>query len=545
MKKPRSSIDGFIPRRFGNELGDLGRLNTTESDKDNVQRNLNISGEKPERELGRQNMGQSVGRSDIDESLRDIDNSAEPEKKLSRRQRRRINKLSKKPRSKSRRFIKWFLIIVTVAILAVGGFALYKFIAAGNNIFQGNIFGLFQNQPLKQDSNGRSNFLILGTSEDDPGHQGSNLTDSMLVVSIDQKNKDVYMFSMPRDMVVEYGEACVAGYSGKVNAYFSCANTGDSASAEQDRLTKTQKLVGDIFGLDIQYGVHVNYTVMRDIVNAIGGSIDVKIESRDPRGQMDANFDWKCGATYAKRLKNCPPNGHFIDYPNGPVTLDAEHALYLAQARGDAENYGFELSNFDREKNQQKILVAIKDKAMSAGVLTNIGAVTSLMDTLGSNLRTNIDTSEIRTVMQVFSEVKSSSIHSLDLYGAGVIAGNGNPAAGEFDYSAIQAYVKKSLSSDAVTREAAPITVLNGTGQSGYGQSKADILTGDGFNVTAVDTAPDGTYDNVEIYQIGKGNTGTAAKLAKIFNVTIKKTAPPVTVNGETKFVIIFGAATT
>ncbi|QQR51189.1 hypothetical protein IPF89_05585 [Candidatus Saccharibacteria bacterium] len=58
--------------------------------------------------------------------------------------------------------------------------------------------------------------------------------------------------------------------------------------------------------------------------------------------------------------KNCPPNGHFIDYPNGPVTLDAEHALYLAQARGDVENYGFEMSNFDREKNQQKLLLQSK-----------------------------------------------------------------------------------------------------------------------------------------------------------------------------------------
>lgn len=63
-----------------------------------------------------------------------------------------------------------------------------------------------------------------------------------------------------------------------------------------------------------QYSVHVNYTVMRDVVKALDG-ITVTIESRDPRGQMDSNFDWKCkgGNAYASQatmIKNCPPSGH-------------------------------------------------------------------------------------------------------------------------------------------------------------------------------------------------------------------------------------------
>jgi len=547
MNKQRSSIDGFIPRRSGNELG-TDAFNTIDESGAN-RKSLNINNENLQHEFGKEPMGQSVGRSDIDESLRDIDETAVPPKKLSRRQRRRIEKMSKKPRSKWRRIIKWVLVLITVIIITVGGYALYKFIAAGNNIFQGNFFGLFQNQPLKQDSNGRSNFLILGTSEDDPGHEGANLTDSIMVLSVDQKNKNAYMFNVPRDMEVRYGAACVAGYSGKINSYFSCVDSGTSNEAEQNRLIKTQKLVGDIFGLDIQYGIHVNYTVMRDVVNAIGGSITVKIESRDPRGQMDANFDWKCGSTYYQRLKSCPPNGHFIDYPNGQVTLDAEHALYLAQARGDefTPSYGFEQSNFDREKNQQKILVAIRDKAMSSGVLTNIGAITKLLDALGNNLRTNIQTNEIRTLVQVASEIKSGDIHTISLIDGDnpVMDGSGNPSAGKYDYADIQAFIEKSLSSNPVVREAAPIVVLNGTGQSGYGQTKADILTKDGFNVSLVDNAPDGNYAKVEIYQIGQDNAGTAAKLSEMFKVTIKKTKPPVIVNGDVRFVIIFGAVTT
>ena len=544
MNKQRSSIDGFIPRRSGNELG-TDTFNTIDESGAN-RKSLNINNENLQHEFGKEPMGQSVGRSDIDESLRDIDETAVPPKKLSRRQRRRIEKMSKKPRSKWRRIIKWVLVLITVIIITVGGYALYKFIAAGNNIFQGNFFGLFQNQPLKQDSNGRSNFLILGTTEDDPGHQGANLTDSMLVVSVDQKNKNMYMFSVPRDLYVEYGEACISGYSGKINAYFSCSDTGTTSEAEQNRLTKTQKLVGDIFGLDIQYGVHANGTVIKEAVDAIGG-IDVDIEgSGGAPGILDRNFDWRCNYT-------C----YLVKYNNGVHHLDGDHAWYLSMARGDvAPTYGLGNSNFDREKNQQKILVALKNRAMSTGTLTNLGAVTKLLDSLGNNLRTNIQTNEIRTLMQVSSEIKQSDIHTISLTGDNgttsvVTSGSYNgesvvrPSAGIFEYSDIQAFIAKSLSSNPVVREAAPIVVLNGSGQSGYGQTKADILTKDGFNVSLVDNAPDGNYAKVEIYQIGQDNAGTAAKLSEMFKVTIKKTKPPVIVNGDVRFVIIFGAVTT
>lgn len=544
MKKRRSSIDGFIPRQSGRNLGTV-RLESNTSNILGAPKNNNLGalGNNTGNRFGEQKTSASIGRSDIDESLRDIDNSQGPVKKLSRRQRRRLAKMAKKPRNRARHIVKWSVITLLVIILAFGGYAAYRFIAAGNNIFQGNIFDIFQNQPLKQDSNGRSNFLILGTSEDDPGHGGADLTDSMLVVSVDQKNKNIYMFSVPRDLYVDYGAACISGYEGKINSYFSCVNSDDTSAAEQERLTGTQKLVGDIFGLDIQYGIHVNHTVIKEAVDAVGG-VDVNIQgSEGAPGILDRNFDWRCDYT-------C----YLVKYTNGVHHLDGEHALFLSMARGDiAPTYGLANSNFDREKNQQKILIALKEKAMSTGTLTNLGAVTKLIDSFGSNLRTNIQTKEIRTLMQVTSEVKSKDVISLSLFGDSdplMTSGGYNgasvvmPSAGVFDYSDIQAFISKSLSSDPVTREAAPIVVLNGSGQSGYGQTKADELIKGGFNVASVDNAPDGSYADVEIYQIGKDNSATAAKLAKKFNVKIKKSTPPAPVNGNVRFVIIFGAAT-
>lgn len=541
MSSRKPSMDGFVPRRPGSQLGErhVGSPNRQQVSPMGLRQADPTPKEMPA-VIQRSQLG--IAKSDIDESLRGIDAPEEEPK----RGRRRHRSKDKGTVSKKRRVIKWVLIFIAVAVLAAGGWLAYKTLMAGGNVFKGNLLGLIQNKPLKQDENGRSNILVLGTSEDDPGHQGANLTDSIMILSIDQKNKNAYMISVPRDLEVKYGEACLSGYQGKLNVYFSCVGGGtDDINATREALTKTANFVGGVVGLDIQYGVNVNYTVMRELVSAVGG-ITVTIESRDPRGQMDANFDWKCGATYAKRLQNCPPNGHFIDYPNGPVNLDAEHALYLAQARGDALNYGFEQSNFDREKNQQKIVKAIREKALSAGVLTNIGKVSNIVDALGNNLRTTFEADEVQTLVSLAKDIKNEDIKSISLIdddgdNPAVLNGNAQPVAGMYQFGDLQAFIKKKLTSNPITREEANVAVLNGSTTSGVAKTEGDKLTALGFIVSEMDNAPEGTYAPVEVYQIGDGKTATKEKLESLFGVKVKTTPVPFTVSEGTNFVVIFG----
>ncbi len=541
----RSSVDGFIPRRSAGMIGEhhlenrklprpdapglvRHRVMAPTDSRESSTTNALV----PSREgLTRSSM---AVRSDIDESLHDIDVQTESSKKSSHKREGR--------RTKRRTWIRRTIIVFFLILLTMGGWFVVKAFIAGSSVFKGDIFGLIQQKELKTDANGRSNVLILGTSEDDPGHQGAYLTDSIMVLSIDQKNKNAYMISIPRDLQVRYGMACNSGYSGKINEYFNCVN-GDweNKAAEEERQTASRKFFGDIVGLDIHYSVHVNYTVMRDVVKALDG-ITVTIESPDPRGQMDGNFDWKCGTTYAQRLKNCPPRGHFIDYPNGPVELDAEHALYLAQARGDTPiNWGFPNSNFEREKNQQKILVAIKEKAMSTGTLTNMGKVTGLIDALGHNLRTNFDTSEIRTLMALGGDIPAPSIKSISLIDEGVIGGNAVPTAGQYDFSQIQALIKKKLNSSPLAREDASVMVLNASGVGGVAQKEADKLTALGMTTEVGNAPAEAAYSTNVLYQIKPTDKLPLSleKLKTLYGATVKTTKPPVTVGDTTDFVLI------
>jgi LCP family protein required for cell wall assembly len=536
-EQPTSSIDGFVPRRSGARLGDLH----TKEKPQPISRTIRTTATAAAAEtVGTPRRGKVIGRSDIDDSLREIDDVPEQTKK-SRRQRRKDAKLTK-PKSKVKRIIKWVVIVLLVLGLAAGAYLAYNFLKNSNKVFQGNIFDIAQTEPLKQDANGRSNFVIFGTAEDDEAgkHGGANLTDSIMVLSINQEKNDAYMLSIPRDLYVEYESVCSVGYRGKINEVYGCAS--DNGANEAAGAAALQKKVGEIVGLDMQYYIHLNFTAVVQAVDAVGG-VSVDIESNDPlgRGIFDDNFDWKCNY-------KC----NYVKYPVGPTPImDGEHALALARARGASGNtYGLANANFDREKNQQKILKALREKALSAGTLANPITITNLMNALGNNLRTNVQTKEVQTLAGLAKDISTDSIIQLTLVGAdNMIVKNGTqdgqsivlPVAGLYDYSEIIEYVNKNVNATAVSRENAHVSVLNGGRAAGVAQTEADKLEVLGFAIDEVSNAPDGTFGKVEIYQVDTTKTASAAKLEELYGVKVKTTAPPVSVTGETGFIIILG----
>lgn len=537
MNKKRPSIDGFIPRRANSELGDLHDDKIASPE---IERKSLHTGDEEEKLLGAPRTDMLIGRSDISESLDEIDKEYDEENHNKSFEHKAI-KTAKRP-SRFKKIIKWFFIVLLIAALGLGGYFATKLLLVQGNIFKGSIFDLVKNEPLKQDSNGRSNFLILGTTDDDPNHPGGALTDSMMILSINQTSKNAYMFSIPRDLYVNYNRACASGYSGKINVYFSCINDGKTDAEVTERLAKTQEFIGKIFGLDIQYGIHVNSKVLPQAVDAVGG-IDVDIQgSNGAPGILDRNFDWGCDYKCYK-----------VKYDNGVHHLNGEQASFLSMARGDtAPTYGLGNSNFDREKNQQKIILALKEKAVSTGTLTNIGKVSALLDALDKNIRTNIENKEIRTLMSLGTEIGSGSIKTISLFdgdtkvvtsgpynGASVVM----PVAGIFNYTKIQKMIKEQLSNDPVLTEGANLVVLNGSDTAGLAQTEADKLEAKNFTILSVGNSTKGTYSKYEIYVIDDTKTATLDALKAIYSgAVIKTTKAPGTVSADADIVVVIGS---
>lgn len=355
-----------------------------------------------------------------------------------------------KPKRNWKKIAKKTAITLLVILLIAGGWVGWKFVSNSAKIFGwGNLFGLFQHTKLKGEDEGRVNILLAGNSADDPGHNGANLTDSIMVLSMNTKDNTAFIMSIPRDLYVNIPDH---GY-GKINETFQDGesdNFSESGYADGG-MGLLEKVVYQNFGIQSNYYALVNYTALRDAVNAVGG-IDVTIDSSDPRGLYDPSKD------LSTRLP-------LVKLSNGVHTLDGQAALNLARARGDAYgSYGYGRSDFTRTENQRKILIAIKDKASSSGTLANPIKVGQLFDSFGNNVQTDMKLAEAKRFYELIKKVPSSDITSASLsngkdvnllksytnrYGQSTLI----PAAGIDDYSDIQEYVQKLITQGTKTTD--------------------------------------------------------------------------------------------
>ena len=85
---------------------------------------------------------------------------------------------------------KIIVAIVIILVIIIGTIVAYGYIALDkvSSIFSGNPLDILTPVKLKKDQYGRSNVLVFGTSEDDEGHSGAQLADSIAVSVIAVKS---------------------------------------------------------------------------------------------------------------------------------------------------------------------------------------------------------------------------------------------------------------------------------------------------------------------------------------------------------------------
>jgi LCP family protein required for cell wall assembly len=437
--------------------------------------------------------------------------------------------------------LSWKRAAVTVAIVAllVGLFVAAKFAYNAYKLFGGNIFGLLHTTHLKGEDRGRVNILLAGNSADDVGHNGGQLTDSIMIMSIDTRNNTAFLLSIPRDLWVNIP----GGGHQKINAAYTVGQEDNFSEAgyPSGGMGLLEKIVQDDFGLPIDYYALVNYGALRDSVNAVGG-VNFTVHSSDPRGLYDPSID------YTTR-------GPLVRLTNGPHTLNGQQALNLARARGDAYgSYGFGNSDFQRTQDQRELLIALKNKAVTAGVIANPAKLTSLFDAVGKNVKTDLTLPEARRFYDVVKPISSKNIKSLSLSDA-----NGKnlltsyttrdgesaliPAAGIDDFSAIQAFVHQQTSSNPVVRENASVAVLNATDSAGLASQERTKLHVKDINVTAIGDATTANQAVTSIIDNSGGKKPSTRKLlVQLFGNHVTTTNPYSGMYDDPDFIVLIGS---
>ena len=437
---------------------------------------------------------------------------------------------TKKPHSKTRRILT---IILLVIVLGVIGFVVWALVW-GNGIIgritggQGNIFDLVtfvddKYEPLKTDANGRTNILAIGTSgynmagdEGDGIHDGAALTDSIMMISLNQETGDIAMLSLPRDL--KASPTCTA--TGKINEVYWCNNMYDQDEAAG--ATALMEEVGSILGVDFQYYAHLNWGSVVYIVDALDGINVTLDENIEDYYYTEAVYE--AGKEY---------------------TINGEQALGLARAR-----HGTIGGDFSRGASQQKILVGIKNKVFEKDL--SITDLLGLASNLGDNLRTNFTVAELKTLAHMTWLFDFDSMRTLSLYPDFMTTGMINgisyvlPAAGVGNYADIQEFVATNLSNDPRVYEIPTILVLNATDTAGLAGTERDKLIAAGYANITTDNAPAGEYPTGYTLYAITSKPGTKKLLEKEYGLeALPADSLPADISTDYDFVLIVNPATT
>lgn len=485
-KKPQS-VDGFIPR--APRSNDLGQQ------KEQANRNSLEYGRDFDGYVGQQKVGDLPDLSTRKEEVIEIDMHGHHDvPSVNKRKFKLLRRKDKQPKKSHKK--RKILLILLAVLFVVGGYFGFSIWNTARRVLKGGSDGALALQKnidpvkLNGEGDGRVNILLLGKGGGD--HPGADLTDTIIIASIDPIAKEAALFSLPRDLWVRAPEL----WSMKINSVYSSAkdkaysmNESDDAGAEKAGINAIESVVKSITGVPIHYYVMVNFTAFEQAVNAVGG---VTVNVSEPL------YD------YVQAWDN---NNNPLIADVGVQQFNGKKALLYARSRSTS-------SDFARGERQRQIIVALQEKVMQLGTFSNPVAVTKLINTVGSNVYTDLSLSEIMRIYEIGKEIPSSKIASFSLTdednvlvktdninGASVVV----PRAGVFSYDAIQSYVRNSLRDSFLKSEDAKIVVLNGSGIEGLANRRAEELKSYGYNVISVDNAPRSDYTSTELLDFTDG----------------------------------------
>lgn len=379
-------------------------------------------------------------------------------------------------------FFKLSMVCVVLFFVAYGAVGVNAYLKA-RNIFKGGgesaVLGNKDVDPSKltQEGDGRINILLTGMRGEG---DGAELTDTIVIASIDQISKQATLLGVPRDLRVKNNE----GVATKVNqvyadAKYAVQDSYNYSEREKDVVVAEARKAGidalettleKTLGIPIHYYAMVDFTAFRNVIDTLGGvTIDVKTQVYDTF-IMNDNY------------------GNPLIAAVGVQQFDGRRALLYAQSR-----HGSPRGDFDRNERQREVILAIKDKALSLGTFANPSKLNSLVNSFGGHVFTNLSIDSMLALYDLTKGIDAASIKSVGLadLDADLLTDSTSneglyiaiPKEGEFEYQAIRTYVHTSMRDSYLNKENASIQVFNASGTEGLAQEETDNLRSYGYNV--------------------------------------------------------------
>lgn len=341
-------------------------------------------------------------------------------------------KMSQK--NKMRGIIKIALLIFFLVALVL--FGLWWSSTSSSSVFN-FVFG--KESALKIE-NGRVHILLLGIAGS--GHDGPNLTDTIMVASYQPTSAQVDLISLPRDLWLDEHKA-------KINTIYQLGLN------QKDGLGFAQEEIGKILGINIPYGIRVDFNGFIKAVDLLEGiDVDVQnsfddyfypvpgketelcdyeekeIEINETKakelnlssGKVKALVDREGKIATASatniiytddqvfKLFSC--RFEHLNFQKGLTQMDGTTALKFVRSRHGTNKEG---TDFARSKRQQQVLQAFRNKILSTDTLLNPQKIIELVKTFDKSMEINIPTTlypEFIKIVKQQKDIKSFVIDS-------------------------------------------------------------------------------------------------------------------------------------
>lgn len=304
-------------------------------------------------------------------------------------------------------------LFILIAVVILVGFFVFK--TSGMYPF---LFQLIFNRgvELKQTDN-RINILILGIGGGT--HDGPNLTDTIILASLDPQNNKVNLISIPRDLWMPE----LNGEFKKINSAYA---DGES-KGKGGGLVETEAVVGKVTGQEIDYGVRIDFAGFVKAVDIVGG-LDVNVDNAfdDYTYPISGKEDDSCGnspldiqqfiATVSAETdiqQKFACRYRHIHFDKGLNHMNGETALEFVRSRHAVLEV--EQSDFARSKRQEKVIKAFKDKILSAQILINPIKIYSLYNVLKGSIDTDIKQGEFDDFIRLAEKMRTAKIQSISI----------------------------------------------------------------------------------------------------------------------------------
>src|SRR3989344_8356231 len=259
------------------------------------------------------------------------------------------------------------VVIFVVAIIVVARFLIpvYGFMKENNISLRLAYSVLTGDTKSIKEYQGRTNIAILGISGGE--RDGADLTDTIMLVSIDITKKDVALVSVPRDVWIPSMKA-------KINAAY---HYGEKKKPDEGGLILAKSAISEALGQPVAYAVLLNFADFKYIIDVVGGvDVNVQVGFEDDKFPIPGKEDDFCAGDpdFACRFEH-------VRFEKGVLHMDGETALKYVRSRQAQNGEG---TDFARSRRQQELLLALKEKILSRKLLSNpsqaIGLLTNIDD---------------------------------------------------------------------------------------------------------------------------------------------------------------------